>query len=219
MQVRRIPDATNWKTWSNDLFFTNLQKTFGKNTGGTRLSAVEQIYQGVEKLPFDFDPDKSASWSDHCLGIDKIIRDAGIHKTPISEADEKAIAKKDMVENLKHSNPSSCYAAAVDRFREKMTLKLEELTTFSSFMFMLSVLSNEVADIKAKNIEYGLTVSHNEATNKPNRDFSKGGPRESKNARKIIQATDPKARRQNPTEPTNMKANQKTYAQAAADTI
>ena len=71
MQVRQIPDATNWKTWSNDLFFTNLQKTFGKNTGGTRLSAVEQIYQGVEKLPFDFDPDKSASWSDHCLGIEQ----------------------------------------------------------------------------------------------------------------------------------------------------
>jgi hypothetical protein len=61
MQVRQIPDATNWRNWSNDLFFINLQKTFGKNMGGTRLSAVEQISQGVDKLRFDFDPDNSAS--------------------------------------------------------------------------------------------------------------------------------------------------------------
>jgi hypothetical protein len=89
-----------------------------------------------------------------------------------------------MVENLKHSNPSSCYAAAVDRFREKMTLKLEELTTFSSFMFMLSVLSNKVADIKAKNIEYGLTISHNEATTKHNKSDTKTSTRTTKQGSK-----------------------------------
>ena len=69
-----------WRGWDDTLFFANLQKTFGKNTGGKRLSPIEQIAQGLAKLEFNFDANSPASWGDLCVAIDKLLSEAGTDK-------------------------------------------------------------------------------------------------------------------------------------------
>jgi len=175
LDSRGIENSAEWRGWDDTLFFANLQKTFGKNTGGKRLSPIEQIAQGLAKLEFNFDANSPASWGDLCVAIDKLLSEAGTDKTPLSATEHKGLVEN-LVENLKHSNPESKYARTVSIFREKLRIQLEEITTIDIFLKKLSKLCNRVATLEQEIIEYGLDRnSKDDAPSKP----KSGGIRQS----------------------------------------
>ena len=148
LSTSNVPNWQQWKTWDHTTFFTNIKNAFKFGSGKNHTTDPVVTFQaGTATLTLDFDPTEPNSWvMDYGLVILKLLKDIGTDQ-PFSESQLEGLIKE-LVENLRHSKPTSPYANTVGVIRDTLKLELTKFTDIKIFLTELSILceKNSIAN-------------------------------------------------------------------------
>ena len=137
---KKIKNTEKWTEMTDETFFRNMHKCFGEIIVTTKnTSDLDLLIELIKKITYDFDPTRtSCQWSPYVIEFE-----AAKATYPIPTSDEGKVVTA-AVENLRHSDEKSRFAACVIEIKRCLTLELSSLTTLQIYYQKLVEWSEHV---------------------------------------------------------------------------